>query len=142
MVGTPRERGLAYGESAKPLIAEAVARWRAGAGGRDEELLHALIDRTQFIAAARQFTPYLVDEIEAIARASAVDERLIWALNLLDEDWWVRRRVDAGAGCSALGVEAGPDQPGMIAQNMDLPVWVDELQVVLDIRPTEGAPRV
>src|SRR3954452_3916952 len=141
MAGTPSERGLAYGELARPLIQEAAARWQAGAGSRCEEVLHALIDRTDLVATARRLTPYLVEEIAGIAVAAAVDERLIWALNLLDEDWWVRRRLEA-AGCSSLGVPGAGEQPALIAQNMDLPDWVDELQVLLDIRPSEDSPRV
>src|SRR4051812_46272855 len=142
MAGTPRERGLAYGEAAAPLIREAAARWKARAGDRCDEVLHALIDRTEFVTTALQLTPDLVDEIAGIAHAAAVDERLIWALNLLDEDWWVRRRLDAGPGCSALGLQGGGDHPTLLAQNMDLPDWVDELQVVLDIGPHEDSPRV
>src|SRR4051812_10452010 len=128
MAGTPNERGLAYGEAARPLIREAAARWQAGAGARRDAVLHALIDRTDFVTAARQFTPYLVEEIAGIAHAAEVDERVLWALNLLDEDWWIRRRVGVGPGCSALGLRGSGDQPALIAQNMDLPDWVDELQ--------------
>src|SRR4051794_25493101 len=119
MSGRPRERGLAYGESARPLIAEAASRWMARAGSAQEELLHALVDDTRFRETARQVTPYLVDEIEGIAQASGVDERLVWALNLLDEGWWIgrRRRADAAAGgCSAVALEGRADQPAMIAQ--------------------------
>src|SRR4051794_1782569 len=141
MAGTPSERGLAYGELARPLIEEAAARWQAGAGSRCDEVLHALLDRTDLVATARRLTPYLVEEIAGIAQAAAVDQRLIWALNLLDEDWWVRRRLEA-AGCSSLGLRGAADQPALIAQNMDLPDWVDELQVLLDIRPSEDMPRV
>src|SRR4051812_36327086 len=142
MAGTPRERGLAYGESAKPLIREAAARWQAGAGARCDEVLHALIDRTEFVTTARQLTPDLVDEIAGIAHAAAVDERLIWALNLLDEDWWVRRRLDAGPGCSALVLQGGGHQRTLLAQNMDFPDGGDDLQVVLEIGPHENGPRV
>src|SRR3954465_14375128 len=108
MAGTPGEGGRGYGEAARPLIHEAAPRWQARAGARCEEVLHALIDRTEFVATARQLTPYLVGEIAGIPGAPPVDERLIWALNLLDEDWWVRRRLDAGPGCSALGVRGVP----------------------------------
>src|SRR4051794_14354529 len=98
--GAPRERGLAYGDAVRPLIVEAAARWQADAGRQSEDVLTALLARTRFRAAARQFTPYLVEEIDGIAQASGVDQRLVWALNLLDESWWVRPRPDAG--CSAL----------------------------------------
>src|SRR4051794_30760575 len=124
MAGTPRERGLAYGEVARPLIQEAVARWQALGGARSEEMLHALVDRTELVAVGRRLTPYLAQEVAGIAHASAVDERLIWALNLLDEDWWVRRRLEAAPGCSALGLRGGGERPTLIAQNMDLPDWV------------------
>src|SRR3954447_10782117 len=113
LAGTPRERGLAYGEAERLLIREAAARWQARAGARCDEVLYALIDRTEFVTTARQLTPYLVEEIAGIAHAAAAEERLIWALNLLDEIWWFRGQLDTGAGCSALGLEGGGDKPSL-----------------------------
>jgi len=140
--GDARQRGEAYGEQAKDLIAEAAERWTSDAGTSYRNLLDELVDRSSFRTTATRFSPGLVAEVDGIARASGVDPRLVWALNLLDEDWWTRGHLAAAEACSGLGIRPGPNQPALIAQNMDLPGWLDGLQVLLDIRPTDGEPRV
>src|SRR4051812_26452578 len=90
--GTAVERGIAYGESARALIVEAAARWEAELGSDREDVLRALVDASGFRATATRVTPALVEELDGIALGSGVDHRLVWALNLLDETWWVRRQ--------------------------------------------------
>src|SRR4051812_13096694 len=128
-------RGAAYGEGARDLIVEAAARWESELGERAEDVLHDLVDASGFAEAVRRLDPSLAEEVEGIARGSGVDRRRVWALNLLDESWWVARglrgRGLAAGGCSVLGVAAGGDNAPLIAQNMDLPVWVDGLEVLL-----------
>jgi hypothetical protein len=142
LAGSPMQRGLAYGESARELIQEAAARWDADAEPDPEGALSAVVDRTGFVATASRLTPWVVEEIEGIARASGVDLRRTWALNLLDEGWWVRRRPTGELACTAFGVEPASGQRSLIAQNMDLPRRLDGLQVLLDIRPDDGSPRI
>jgi hypothetical protein len=139
--GGALERGLAYGESARALVTESAARWRAGAGADGDRILDALVRASGFVAAVQHFTPALGEEIEGIARASGVERDLVWALNLLDEDWWVRRALGPAAGCSALAEVGTEDRPTLLAQTMDLPTRLDGLQVLLDIRPGDGTPR-
>src|SRR4051812_4604618 len=141
LAGAPRERGRVYGETARELIAEAAARWqRAVAAGRPtliDSLLHSGFRET-----AGRLTPWLVEEVEGIAEGADVDPRLVWALNLLDESWWLGRASGAATGCSTLAVRAGSGHPTLVGQNMDLPSWVEGLHVLLDIRPDDGSPRV
>jgi isopenicillin-N N-acyltransferase like protein len=139
--GSATERGLAYGESARALVTEAAERWGAAAGADRDRVLEALVRSSGFRAAVQRFTPSLGDEIEGIARASDIDRDVIWALNLLDEDWWVRRALGPSTGCSALAQVGDGDRPTLLAQNMDLPARLDGLQVLLDIRPDDGTPR-
>lgn len=139
--GTGTQRGEAHGEQLRELIAEAARRWHADAGSAAEDQLVALVDRSGFRTTAERYAPDLVNEIDGIARGSAVDGRTIWALNLLDEDWWIRDHRARGEACSTFGVEPGLNQPAVIAQNMDLPEWLDGLQILLDVRPDQG-PRV
>lgn len=139
--GSGTARGLAHGEALRELVVEAAERWRADVGGRLEAHLAALVDDSGFIATAQRFVPDVVDEIDGVSRASGVDRRTVWALNLMDEDWWMREHTAARSACSAFGVLPGDAQPALVAQNMDLPGWLDGLQVLLDIRPDDG-PRV
>ena len=147
LAGTAVQRGEAHGEQARHLIAETCERWQVDVAGRHLDpgaFLTALVDETGFRATAARCTPDLVAEIDGIARGSGLDARMVWALNLLDEGWWLRQRMGASGGehCSGFGLRPGPGQPCVIGQNMDLAPWLDGLQVLLDIRPTEGAPRM
>ncbi|HVV35412.1 MAG TPA: C45 family peptidase [Acidimicrobiales bacterium] len=139
--GEPAARGEAHGEQARDLIVEAAQRWRHDVGEHWADHLAALVDHGGFQATARARTPWLVEELEGVARASGVDVRTVWALNLLDEDWWTRAANIRAEACSGFGVQPGPAQDAVIGQNMDLPSWLDGLQVLLDVRPSRG-PRV
>jgi isopenicillin-N N-acyltransferase like protein len=136
--GSPRERGQAYGEEARELVREGAERWRGGLTSPEDAYLDELIDGTLFVETARRLTPELVEEVEGIAVGSGVDLRRLWALNLMDEDWWVRGRPNQR--CTSFGVQPGPGQPAILGQNMDLR-GMDGLLLLLDIRPDDG-PRV
>lgn len=143
--GAPAERGESFGEHARPLIAETADRWYADAayrfGNRVDEYLDHLVVDSGFRATAAKLTPDLVAEVDGTALASNCDPRVVWALNLMDEDWWMGTRFAGSEGsehCSGFGVAAARDQVAMVGQNMDLPGWLDGLQVMLDIRPSSG----
>jgi hypothetical protein len=145
--GSPAARGEAYGESARDLVRQAADRWRERVGRgltvAIDDYVAELVDRTGFRTAVAGHCPDLLDELAGLARASGVEERLLFAMNLLDEEWWVRRRFTvpadtAAAHCSGFGLPAGPGRPTYIGQNMDLPGWLDGLQIMLDVRPDDG----
>jgi hypothetical protein len=150
LTGTPKARGEAYGEAARSLVHEAADRWSENiARGLPMTLdayLGELVDNTGFRGAAEQHTPALLDELAGLARASGVEERLLFAMNLLDEEWWLRRKIAAtgatpageAAHCSGFGIPPQGGGPAYVGQNMDLPGWMDGLQVLLDIRPGDG----
>ncbi|HVS68446.1 MAG TPA: C45 family peptidase [Mycobacteriales bacterium] len=145
LAGPPTARGEAYGESARDLIQEAADRWTENIGRAAPvpitEYLTALVDGTGFRAAAWQHCPALLDELSATARSSGVEERTLFAMNLLDEEWWMRRRLVSGeahAHCSGFGIPPRDGHPAYVGQNMDLPGWMDGLQILLDVRPPDG----
>jgi isopenicillin-N N-acyltransferase like protein len=146
MSGTAAERGESYGEQARDQIREAVQRWHAwiapGLRIPVDEYLQEFVSGTGFIAATRQLNPSLLEETAGISRGSGVPHDEILGLNLMDEDWWFRPRFakETLEHCSSFGVRPGPRQSTMIGQNMDLPTWLDGLQVLLDIRPLDDTP--
>src|ERR1044071_2647535 len=102
--GTGRQRGEAHGESARDLVREAAERWRRNvlddAPMPAADYLHTLVSDSRYRAAIERHAPDLLDEMAGIARAAAVDERIVFGMNLLDEEWALRgRATGTAAGC-------------------------------------------
>ncbi|QSE86884.1 C45 family autoproteolytic acyltransferase/hydolase [Rhodococcus koreensis] len=130
-VGSGRARGRAHGEQARDLVHTALDRWREGTSARSREHLAA----TGLLAAVEAAVPDLAEEMRGIAEAADVPFAEIFAYNFMDEQWWVHRE-HLELGCSVLG-RAGTDGV-FLAQNMDLPDFMDGSQVVLRVRPEVG----
>lgn len=128
VTGTPRARGRQHGEELRPEIAGCMDRWLGMIGGRDAALAFAA--RGWFRDAVVRWTPDLADEVAGIADGAALDPALVWAYQLMDEEWW--HRGGLGDRCSSIAVHA-PGRPPIVAQNMDLPAVYDGGQVLLDV---------
>jgi predicted choloylglycine hydrolase len=76
--------------------------------------------------------PDVLDELQALAHAAQVPWRQVAALALLDESW----ALTGGMACTAIAIT----RPGVrvAGQNMDLPLWTDTLQTVLNVRDADG----
>jgi len=147
MSGPGLARGEQYGEQVSALVCEAAQRWRDRIGTNLRipiaDYVDVLVDGSGFATAAKLHDPDLIDEITGVARPAGVDARTLFAMNLLDEEWTVRPEyATSGQGhhCSSLAVRSQPGQPPLLAQNMDLPAWLDGLQVLLEI-DAPSAPR-
>lgn len=139
--GTGRERGRAHGEAARDLIRQALACWRdATLGeGADDAALKDYVERflasTALIQRIGSEVPDLMEEIRGIAEGAGVSFETIAAYNLMDEQWWydLENPPRAEPGCSVLSAaRAGGGR--LLAQNMDLPSFMNGSQVVLRIR--------
>lgn len=139
--GGPRERGRAYGAALAPLVHDHIAKWLASlahAGlGEPRAYVREMLAETDFLAAIRAFTPDLLEEIEGVAEGADADADLVYALQLLDEEWAYRgRRAEK---CSSLAIVT-PDGPTWIGQNMDLGAYTDGSQALLAIEGEDRAP--
>jgi isopenicillin-N N-acyltransferase like protein len=142
LAGTGRQRGEAHGESLRGLVLEAVDRWCDNVLGRApleaEAYLTELVDKSGFRRAIDRYAPDLAAEVAGIAVGAGTDERFVLGLNLMDEEWWLRekmrgdRRLDH---CTSLARGAADGEPTLLAQNMDLPAWLDGLQVLFEVSP-------
>src|SRR4051812_48324443 len=137
--GPGRERGRAHGEQARPLVAEAVARWAEATLGPDPGEARTVAYAEEFVAGTGlmatvdRLLPDLGEEIRGIAEGAGLPFEVIATYNLMDEQWWydAERRQPAPAGCSVLS-QVGKERT-LLAQNMDLPTFMDGSQVVLRI---------
>jgi isopenicillin-N N-acyltransferase-like protein len=142
--GTGFERGLAHGESARQMVRDALAQWEAAtlSGLRHPvgilDYAKGFLDQTGLFAKVRQTLPDLAEEVRGIAVGAGISEDLIAAYNLMDEQWWYDLDCEPKAepGCSLIGLLGAKGT--VLAQNMDLPAYMDGSQVVLRV----GGPEV
>lgn len=133
LTGEPRERGRQHGEALRGLVAEALERWSGLVAdrGQDPRLrVRALAESSPYPATIESRCPELLDEVRGIAEGAAIPFAEALVLNLMDEEWWFRDGEESGCSLIAGRPDGGPP---VLAQNMDLPEWMDGLQTVLRI---------
>jgi isopenicillin-N N-acyltransferase like protein len=126
--GEGRARGQAHGESAREAVRAAIGRWAEATSTPIERYAGAFLETTELLPAIARHCPDLHEELHGIAEGAGLPFALVAAYNLMDEQWW----YDAERGCSVVGV-AHDGARAVLAQNMDLPVFMDRSQLVLRV---------
>lgn len=143
MRGEPRARGVAYGRARAVQIERCLADWLRSLGnaGIAEPRAHVarLIRDTSFLRAIESHTPDLLDEVRGVAEGAGVPFELLYAAQLMDEEWAYRSSVGAAEKCSSVAVRVG-DSGVIIGQNMDLGGYTDGHQCALRIAPDGPKP--
>ena len=141
--GDARAIGRAHGEGARALIQAGLERWRDAVGRSTgipvSKYVPALVGGTGLMATTQRILPDLVTELEGIAEGADADFGEIAAYNLMDEQWWFDAGIAAVGepGCSVIGARL-TDSGTVLAQNMDLPGFMDGSQLMLHIHPDSG----
>jgi hypothetical protein len=149
MVATPiecrgdgRTRGRAQGEALRAQIADAFERWAEhtaqATGMHPDAYVEALLADTDFVPAIARHTPDLLEEVRGIAEGSGMPLDNVLAYNLMDEQWWHQESLVGGHACSLVAVPADGEHAGLVAQNMDLPDWMDGAQAVVHHQTPAG----
>ena len=152
--GTPRERGRLYGETARPLIARAMEAWREDLGNfnqgnasaknqNPDAYLGEFLSQTHYMKSIQQWAPALLEEVKGIAEGAGQDFQNILALQLIDEEWVFGLRCGLEKPtnkCTAFGLPNQENGVSFAGQNMDVPRWVEGLQVLLRVMSTEDSP--
>jgi hypothetical protein len=128
--GPARDRGRTYGEAARPLIHAGVEAWlesvEAEVRMKADAYFAAFLNRTAFSESMREWTPWVLEEIQGIAEGATLPFETILAYNLPDEEWCYRQSTGAGGepfGCSVIGLREGPRGTPIASQNMDTPAY-------------------
>jgi hypothetical protein len=142
--GTPREKGRIHGETLRPIIDEAMGRWKAllqeSAGMPAEEYLDRFLGSTDFMPSIARSAPDLLDEVRGLGEGAGIGFRDAYAYQLVDEQWIFtrqlqeRREAATVNHCTAMGVFDRAEGPPILAQNMDLPKFYDGTQVLLRVK--------
>ncbi len=87
--GTSRERGRAHGEALRSVIQGAIERWQHDMSEATHLPFASLLEKfsaaTNYRATIEHRTPHLLEEVQAIAEGSNVEDGLIYAWQLVDE---------------------------------------------------------
>ncbi|MDE1180836.1 C45 family peptidase [Paraburkholderia sp.] len=148
--GDGRARGRAHGESARELVRGALDRWadatmRAWHAEKDVPDIDAyaarLLAQTGLFDTASRVLPDLADEVRGIAEGAGLPFERVAAYNLMDEQWWydldaLSALPTSEPGCSVIGFADA--ESVVLAQNMDLPAYMDGSQIVLRLRDGDG----
>ncbi len=139
--GTPHERGLQHGRQLREQIAWMVQQWQRDLERSTritaDEFVKRFLANTKFEAAAKEHTPELLDEIRGIAAGAEQPFERMFAFQLVDE-LWAQAELGRGDKCSTIGVDRDGDTPGLVAQNLDLPLWMNRYPTVLRIHHDDG----
>ncbi|MGN6379397.1 MAG: C45 family autoproteolytic acyltransferase/hydrolase [Gaiellales bacterium] len=140
--GDGRTRGHAQGEELRRQIADVHERWEEhtalSTGLHPDAYIERLLADTDFVPAIARHTPELLEEARGIAEGSGLTLDAILAHNLMDEQWWHQTELAAGHACSLLAIPADGERPALVAQNMDLPAWMDGAQAVVRHHTPDG----
>ncbi len=142
LTGSPRQRGQIHGEAMRGQIRDLLARWKIFLArfskASPDIYIRELVTQTNFIQAIERWTPGLLDEVHGMAEGAGVDFNELFGFQLQDEEWWFgqdRKKAQQAAvrNCSSVGWKGSDGSPVVIAQNMDMPDYLDNNQVALRI---------
>ncbi len=149
LAGGAYQRGLQHGQRLKAKVQGHLGAWLdslAQAGlGEGEAYARNLLRDTDFRPAISRWAPDLLEETDGIADGADLPRDLIFALQLLDEEWAYRARRQAASEplekCSSFAIVTA-DGPTWIGQNMDLGGYTDGWQIALRLERGGEAPGV
>lgn len=133
--GSAYERGVQHGQQLKNDIRTLVGLWKADLGQTyqidPDVFIRRFLDNTDFPSAVKRWTPDLIDEIKGISDASGIDFDTLFAFQLVDEMWVLGRSIVSGDHCTSIGIKKDGGAPGLIAQNLDIPVFYHGFQTLI-----------
>jgi isopenicillin-N N-acyltransferase like protein len=134
--GTGHQLGVAHGQRLASHIHGHLQRWKAmltASQGEDaDRLISRFVTAGQFRPAIERHTPWLVDEVDAIAAGADIAVDDAWFLQLMDESWQ-QASLFRPDHCTAFAVVDG--SRSWSGQTMDLEAFRHGAQALLDLHP-------
>jgi hypothetical protein len=141
--GTPRERGLAIGESLRADIHAIVEKHEqsvAGLPGYSVEKYFAAFDEYRnHLGAIKKWAPDLLEEVLATAEAAGIEPGRFLRFQLIDEHWafdayHYAPQARVHNKCTSFAVVGEQGRPTYAGQNVDIPSYIEGHQVLLHIQ--------
>ncbi len=147
IAGAGYGRGVQLGRARAPRIRAHMDAWldslAQGIGGEPRAYVRGMLGETGFADLTKSLAPDLMEEVRGIADGADLDGDLVFAMQLIDEEWAYRARTrtapKAGDKCSSIAVVSA-DGPTWIGQNMDLGSYTDGHQALVRVAADDGAP--
>jgi isopenicillin-N N-acyltransferase like protein len=147
--GSPYARGLELGIARRMRIQSCIADWLGGLSavgiGNPKQYLAQMLDDTDFDRSCRELAPDLMEEVRGLADGAEQPFSLVFAAQLMDEEWAYRsktlRNADRLEKCSSAAIRM-PDGSIAVGQNMDLPNYTTGHQILLRVSPVNDNPAV
>ncbi|MBU0641438.1 MAG: hypothetical protein KKB50_21465 [Planctomycetes bacterium] len=150
--GKPRERGRIHGEALRDKIHAVFERrkgeFRLPNGTHGADAIAKFVADTAFHEAMKKWTPGLLEETRGIAEGAGLPYDHVYAMQLIDEQWWYAANAHIRAAqaqesderdkCSVAGVSKTAQGPAILAQNLDLLASSWDATVVLRIQPADS----
>ncbi|AXB78893.1 C45 family peptidase [Novosphingobium sp. P6W] len=144
--GSPSERGRAFGNLRRAQIRSWLDDWLeslALAGISDPRAYAGqFIRNTEFMPTVEAYASDVLDELRAMAEGADVPFELLFAAQLMDEEWVYREATHgslSGDKCSSFAIRAASGSM-WIGQNMDLDTFTDGHQLMVRASADGGKP--
>lgn len=145
LIGSAGERGRIHGLAYKDEIHTLFSRWEAvvwrNFGFDLADYVAMFMSRQPLLQTTEAYAPALLEEVESLAHSAAqpfdhmfafqcVNERIAFdqSLSAAIE----AREEDNPIGCSTIAAMGQPGLPNIVAQNLDMPSWLDGHQLVFE----------
>jgi predicted choloylglycine hydrolase len=141
--GTPRERGLAIGESLREDIHAIVEKHEQSVASQPgytvEQYFSAFDVYRKHLGAITKWAPDLLEEVNATAEAAGIEPDRFLRFQLIDEHWaFDAYHYAPGARlhnkCTAFAMVGEAGHPTYAGQNVDIPSYIEGHQVLLHIQ--------
>jgi len=138
--GTPYENGFQHGKIMKNRIIELIGLWKYDIEKKyqisADKFIKTFLDSTNYIPAIKKWTPDLLEEIKGISDGSGIDFNTTFAFQLIDEIWTNARLINIPHHCTSVGINnyKKDGSSNYIAQNIDIPPFYHDFEILLDIK--------
>lgn len=139
--GSHYEIGLTHGKKLKNEIHSLVRAWKDDVEKTykvdADTFIVRFLNHTNFLSSIKKWTPGLIEELKGIAKGAEIEFNTMLAYQLVDEMWVMGKNVKLQK-CTSIGVNKNQNEPSLIAQNLDIPLFYHGYQTLLHIKNSEN----
>ncbi len=137
--GSPIERGIQYGEKAKPLIEKGIGSYQQAFKGVSGVSWEKALDFSRtFVKRIKAYDETLLDELHGIAQGSGRAFEEILTINLRTEILFGLQQMAEGCTSFSALPEVTKDGNTLLGQNWDYKPFASETMILLQINPDKG----